>query len=276
MSSQSSINFQKLAYEDLLNIAKNLPIIDLLNLCETNSILYNICNDDFFWRDLIIRDYPFYKLNNQELYKDQYINLYEDYNYFVNNYPIITQLSLEFILNSLRIIKNIEPEPEELDEIFDNIVTELDKLDFIDVVATYKIIRDLAFVEYHIKSRINRLFLETINYKHVQEQLSSLAKLYDNEINFSSLIDTSPENIRVLIYMFDRSVSNFKKYLPMLSIRDVRSFIWYLYSIGIDEKNKVYQLGKNINESYIMQRGYNTFKHPTFYYSYLSLCNNFP
>jgi len=44
--------------EIIYQIALNLPIEDLITLCQTNIRIYNFCNHEWFWKQRFRKDFP--------------------------------------------------------------------------------------------------------------------------------------------------------------------------------------------------------------------------
>lgn len=50
---------ESLAPEVIFNLLLSLPLSDILSLCSTNKEVFSFCQDDYLWRELVKRDYPY-------------------------------------------------------------------------------------------------------------------------------------------------------------------------------------------------------------------------
>lgn len=64
----------------LKEILLTIEVSDFLDLCNYNNLFMNICNDEYFWRDRFIKDFPQTTPSYLFTWKDQYLSLYDDKN----------------------------------------------------------------------------------------------------------------------------------------------------------------------------------------------------
>lgn len=82
-----------LPYEVQLAILINTGYPDVVNICRSNKQLSYICDDEYLWKQLVLKDFPevFYN-KGEESYKDFYITNYHYQELTYLNYPSLFEL----------------------------------------------------------------------------------------------------------------------------------------------------------------------------------------
>jgi len=98
-----------LPLEDKINIAKNLDFISINKLCGSNKEWNILCNDDFFWRYLVQRDFG--NVEIKETWYNTYIYYYRNHlEYRQIIQEIINKLCKYLDLTSLKYINQCQLE----------------------------------------------------------------------------------------------------------------------------------------------------------------------
>lgn len=81
---------ESLNADTFYEIAKELPIDIILNLCQINKQFATLCNDEAFWKERLYHDYPKYKEKIVN-YKNTYLDLAKKYIKMVRVYLFLIQ-----------------------------------------------------------------------------------------------------------------------------------------------------------------------------------------
>ena len=71
----SELLLEYLPYEKLLEIAWNLTYDDIMHLCQTSNVLDRICEDDYFWKKKLEKDFDDYEIDNELNFRKNYENV---------------------------------------------------------------------------------------------------------------------------------------------------------------------------------------------------------
>nr|WIL05259.1 hypothetical protein pmam_220 [Pithovirus mammoth] len=66
------MNNSLLSSEILHLVASSLSVDDILHLCSSNRQWAQVCEDDFFWKQITLRDFPYPLVRPQETWKEVY------------------------------------------------------------------------------------------------------------------------------------------------------------------------------------------------------------
>ena len=69
------MNLLDLPYEKIFEIMLNNEYDDIMNVCKTNEQLSKICQDSYFWRKKIQRDFPVYEIKDKTFNHLSYKNI---------------------------------------------------------------------------------------------------------------------------------------------------------------------------------------------------------
>lgn len=100
----------ELSNEDLLNIIKEIPAIDLYRFCQVNKKLSTFCKDDYLWRIKLSIDFPNIVKPDSITYREFYQNVYgiklvkERFNDLIERDHIFFQASGSLVNNRISIL----------------------------------------------------------------------------------------------------------------------------------------------------------------------------
>jgi len=114
---------EKFGPDVLRSIALYLSLEDLLHFCSISLRFKTICNDDYFWRNKLLHDFPNVDIANLKLkdFKPTYFDLYAE-----KSYIHAQAVQDSYIYDSL--YKSRQKQVEELEKQVKNIQIQIDKL----------------------------------------------------------------------------------------------------------------------------------------------------
>ncbi len=71
---------ETLSYEIIFEIFLKLKGRDLFNFCNVNSEIFNFCQDEFFWKQKVLYDYPNATNRSNLTWKQFYLELFRKHN----------------------------------------------------------------------------------------------------------------------------------------------------------------------------------------------------